>query len=209
MKIYILRHEERPSDCSFFTPLTEQGLCNARKLILVLNEQDIKIDLILSSPFIRTLQTIYPYACNKKLNINLEYGLSEIHIPECITERAVGMILPEYIAKSFNYNNKYESIIKYNDIKYPENIIDVKNRINKILKNLICKYINTDTNILLVTHQSLCIFALENIIKSENINLEIKNKLKCSTVKNDYTTGKLCLIFNEKQWDFKEINKLI
>lgn len=208
MKIYILRHEERPSDCSFYTPLTKQGLNNAKQLILDLNDKGIKIDMIISSPFIRTLQTIYPYALNKKLKINLEYGLSEIHSKECITERAVGMTLPEYIAESFNYDDAYKSIIKHNEIKYPENINDVKNRINKILKNLICAYKHTDTNILLVTHQSLCICALENLIKSSNINMEIKNKLKCTNIKNDYTTGKLCLIFNKNQWDFEEINKL-
>jgi 2,3-bisphosphoglycerate-dependent phosphoglycerate mutase len=209
MKIYILRHEERPSDCSFYTPLTKQGLNNAKQLILDLNDKEIKIDMIISSPFIRTLQTIYPYASNKKLKINLEYGLSEIHTKECITERAVGMILPEYIADSFECNKEYESIIKHNEIKYPENINDVKNRINKILKHLICKYKHTETNILLVTHQSLCISGLEKLIKSSNINIEIKNKLKCTNIKNDYTTGKLCLIFNKNQWEFEEINKLI
>jgi 2,3-bisphosphoglycerate-dependent phosphoglycerate mutase len=208
MKIFILRHEERPSDCSFFTPLTKQGLTNAKQLVLDLNKKDIKIDIIISSPFIRTLQTIFPYALNKKLKIKLEYGLSEIHIPECITQRAVGMILPEYIGESFNYDNNYESIIKYNEIKYPEDINDVKKRINKILKNLICKYKNTETNILLVTHQSLCTSALEKIIKSVNIDIEKKNKLNASNIINDYTTGKLCLIFNKNQWDFQEINKL-
>jgi broad specificity phosphatase PhoE len=209
MKIYIIRHEERPADCSFFTPLTKQGLCNAKKLVIDMDKQNIKIDIILSSPFIRTLQTIFPYAINKKLDINLEYGLSEIHHPDCITQIAVGMQLPEYIAQSFNYNNKYESIIKYNEIKYPENIIDVKNRINKILKYLICTYNKTDKSILLVTHQSLCVCALENIIDSLNldINLDIKNKLKCNLNKRNYNTGKLCLIFDKNQWVFNEINK--
>ena len=76
------------------------------------------------------------------------------------------MQIPEYIAESFDYNDKYESIIKHNAIKYQETITDVKIRINKILKHLICKYIKTNINILLVTHQSLCFSVLENIIKS-------------------------------------------
>lgn len=207
MKIYILRHEERPSDCSFFTPLTKQGLINAKKLILDLETQNLNIDIIFCSPFIRTLQTICPYAIKKKKCINLEYGLSEIHVPQCITERAVGMELPEYIAESFNCNNNYKSIIEYNNIKFPENINDVQIRINKILKNIIQKYIKTDYNILLVTHQSLCTCALENIIKSVFINTETKNKLKSSNLKKNYETGKMCLIFDKNQWDFKEINK--
>lgn len=206
MKIYILRHEERPSDCSFFTPLSFNGLSNARKLATLMNNKNIKIDKILCSPFIRTLQTIYPYAIKNKLLINLEYGLSEIHIPECITLRAVGMELPEYIAKSFNYDKSYNSIIKYNDIIYPENINNVNSRINKILKYLLNTYIDQNINILIVTHQSLCACALTNIVKSSHVKCDMKKKIENSNLINNYGTGKLCLIFDNNQWEFKEIN---
>ena len=33
MKIYILRHEDRTMDCTFFSPLTQKGLENAIDLI--------------------------------------------------------------------------------------------------------------------------------------------------------------------------------
>jgi hypothetical protein len=33
MKIYLLRHEDRTQDCSFFAPLTYDGLENAKKLV--------------------------------------------------------------------------------------------------------------------------------------------------------------------------------
>ena len=36
MKIYILRHEDRTQDCTFFSPLTELGLHNSKKLVDVL-----------------------------------------------------------------------------------------------------------------------------------------------------------------------------
>lgn len=206
MKIYILRHEERPSDCSFFTPLTYNGLLNARKIADIIKNEDLKIDFILCSPFIRTLQTISPYVIKNNLLINLEYGLSEIHIPECINLRAVGLELPKYIAKSFNYNKSYDSIIKYNEIKYPEKIIDVNIRVNKILKHLLNNYTDKNINILIVTHQSLCACVLKNIINSSHVNCEIKKKIENSNLINNYKTGKICLIFNEKQWDFKEIN---
>jgi broad specificity phosphatase PhoE len=57
MKIYILRHEKRPADCSFFVPLSEEGLKDSIKLVPRLKK--CNINLIFSSPFIRTLQTIY------------------------------------------------------------------------------------------------------------------------------------------------------
>ena len=41
MKIYILRHEHRTNDCSFFSPLTELGLDNANKLVPILDKLDI------------------------------------------------------------------------------------------------------------------------------------------------------------------------
>jgi len=140
MKIYILRHENRTQDCSFFSPLTELGLNNSNKLISLLN--DLNINIIYSSPFIRTLQTIKPYILYNKKNINIEYGLSEIHHPDIIAKKAVGILLPEYIAKSFNYNCNYVSIINHTDIKYPEKYSDIVIRIKKILYNLINKYYN-------------------------------------------------------------------
>ena len=69
MKIYILRHEDRTMDGTFFSPLTQDGLDNSIKLIDVLNK--CKIDTIYSSPFIRTLQTVLPYAKSRNLKINL------------------------------------------------------------------------------------------------------------------------------------------
>ena len=65
MKIYLLRHEDRTMDLTFFSPLTKNGLENSVELIKHLEKE--KIDTIYSSPYIRTLQTIYPYS--KKYNI--------------------------------------------------------------------------------------------------------------------------------------------
>jgi 2,3-bisphosphoglycerate-dependent phosphoglycerate mutase len=82
MKIYILRHEDRTMDGTFFSPLTQDGLDNAVKLIELLNKYNI--DCIYSSPFIRTLQTVYPYAKSKGLKINADHSLSEIQHPHII-----------------------------------------------------------------------------------------------------------------------------
>lgn len=59
MRLYVLRHEDRTVDASFFAPLTEKGLNNSKDLIKRLAK--LKINKVYSSPFIRTLQTVYPY----------------------------------------------------------------------------------------------------------------------------------------------------
>jgi broad specificity phosphatase PhoE len=197
MKIYILRHEDRTHDCTFFSPLTEFGLTNSIKLIKYLDMSNI--NLIFSSPFIRTLQTVFPFVKNKGYKINIEYGLSEIHHEDIIPKKSVGLLLPEYLGKYYNYNCNYESIISTFNIKYPEKYKDVVTRIKIILKNLIENYINTDYNILLVTHQSLCKAMLE-IINSCNSNLIID-----SFIINNYPKGQITLIFNN-EWCFKLIN---
>ena len=194
MKIYILRHENRTTDCSFFSPLTENGLENSNLLVNKLDE--CNINLVISSPFIRTLQTIYPYICKNNKSINIEYGLCEIHDKDIIPKKAVGQKLPEYLFKSFKCNPQYKSLINSNDIKYPEIYDDVVKRIKIILKKIIMKYYKSDLNILIVTHQSLCKSILEIINKYNKVNPEILN---------NYPLGKICLIYNN-DWTYKLIN---
>ena len=194
MKLYILRHEDRPIDCSFFSPLTEKGLINANNLIPFLNK--CQINYIISSPFIRTLQTIYPYVKNKKLLINIEYGLSEIHHQDIIPKKAVGQSLPEYLAKYFNYNKSYDSFIKHHKITYPEIYEDVDKRLKNFLQYFFTKFIKTNYIVVLVTHQSLCKVILEIVNKYNLINKELLN---------NYPKGKLCLVF-DNGWCCKEIN---
>ena len=64
MRLYILRHEDRTMDLTFFSPLTKNGLEKSNELINHLENE--RINCIYSSPYIRTLQTIYPYS--KKYN---------------------------------------------------------------------------------------------------------------------------------------------
>jgi len=199
MKIYILRHEDRTQDCSLFAPLTKVGLEKSVKLIEPL--KSCRIDTIMSSPFIRTLQTIYPYAKENNIKIQLEYGLSEIHHEDLIPKKAVGISLPEYVAESFNYDPEYKTIIKPTDISYPEKNEQVNKRVKHILKKIILKYYGSDTPILLVTHQTQCSCILSIVNKNSR---EFANKLDEDTI-NNYNKGKLCLIFND-EWTYKPIN---
>ena len=102
MKIYILRHEDRTQDATFFSPLTKLGLENSTQLIDVLEKINIKS--IYSSPFIRTLQTIFPYAKKNNILINVEYSLSEIHHQDIIPKKAIGIELPYYLYECFFLN---------------------------------------------------------------------------------------------------------
>ena len=199
MKIYILRHEDRTQDCTFFSPLTKKGLTNSVELIKHLN--NCKINLIFCSPFIRTLQTIYPYSKSSETKINFEYGLSEIHHPDIIPIKSVGVSLPEYLCESFNYEPSYKSIISSTEIEYPEIEKNVKKRIKKVLRDIISKYYESDNNILIVTHQSLCFNVLKIV---NNSSKEYKNKLSLDII-NNYEKGKLCLVY-DNDWTYKPIN---
>ena len=198
MKIFILRHEDRPQDCSFFTPLTKIGLENSVKLINLLDKHNI--NFIFSSPFIRTLQTIYPYASSKELSINVDYSLSELHHPDIIAKQAVGMSLPEYLAESFKVDPENISIIKPNEIVYPESQKDLEIRVKRFFKNIITKYHNTKKNIVIVTHKAVCAVILNIIAKIKKINT-----LTPEFIEN-YEKGKLSLICSKNDWTFEQLN---
>ncbi len=198
MKIYILRHEDRTQDCSFFAPLTKKGLDNANRLAQQMSKSNISI--IYSSPFIRTLQTIFPYVKEKDLKINLEYGLAELHNEDIIPKKAVGISLPEYLAECFSYNPEYRTIIKPTEIVYPESTKDVCVRTMRVLRKIIEEYAKTDAQIILVTHQTVC----NEILKIINNSADYKGKVDQSVI-NNYEKGKISLIYNDG-WTFKPIN---
>ena len=188
MKIYILRHEDRTQDCSFFSPLTKKGL--EKSINLIDSLEKCNINIIYSSPFIRTLQTVYPYAKDKDIKINLEYGLSEIHHEDLIPKKAYGMYLPEYIAELFNYNSEYKTLMKPTEITFPEKEINVERRTKRILRSIVNKYMNTDANILIVTHQIVCLCLLKIV------NPDIQN----------YDKGCLTKIIDNSGWNIKPVN---
>ncbi len=174
MKIILLRHEERDlSDPRFFTELTPKGKENALKLVNKLSKE--KIDVIFSSPFLRTLQTIYPYANHFNKKVNVEYGLYEyIHNPIFNKDNWYHS-LEEYKNDKYVYiyniiNHKYKSIIDKSDFKILEETKNLENRLIKFFDYLIPNY--SDKTVLIVAHMGTI-----NMIK----NLYIK-----PTKMNDY-----------------------
>ena len=195
MKIYILRHEDRTMDATFFSPLTSEGLDNSIKLIEILKEH--KIDTIFSSPFIRTLQTVTPYSKSMDIPINLDYSLSEIQHPHIIPEKSYQITLPLYIAESFNYNPKYTSLFNPVDHKYPENEKLVEKRVKRFMAKILTDELKSKHNILIVSHQVVC----NIILKFANRNTDVK-----LDVTHNYPRGGLTQVFNKDKWIFEPIN---
>ena len=196
MKLYILRHEDRTMDASFFSPLTKEGLENAVKLIEVLNKE--KIDTVYSSPFIRTLQTIYPYCKYKNYKINVDHALAEIQHPHIIPVKSYTITLPQYIADQFNCNENYKSTLDPNNHTYPETEANVASRTKTFVSKIIKDFIDTDCNIILVTHQIVCNSILKKITKNMK-NIDI-------TPSYNYMRGGLTCIFDRNDWVFEPIN---
>ena len=197
MKIYILRHEDRTMDLTFFSPLTKSGLENSIKLIDNLEKE--KVNSIYSSPYIRTLQTIYPYSKKYNLKPKLDYSITELYQEDNIPKKSYQITIPEYIAESFNYDENYESLFMPNKIDFPEKIPAFKKRIKFFLKNLIRNNYNTDKNILLVTHQGVIDILMGLLSKSDKRLAEDLIDLK-------YPKGALTNVFEDNLWKFKKIN---
>ena len=201
MKIYMVRHEDRTQDCSFYAPLTKKGLKNSVELIK--NLKMCNINKIYSSPFIRSLQTIYPYSKEADIKVNLEYGLEEINHQDIIAPKAAGVCLPEYIAESFNHNPSYKTVITADAINYPEKSEEVMTRIKRFLRTVIDDTSAKEQegggehNIVLVTHQCVCSNIL-NIINKARPDLHLD-------LEKEYEKGKMSLIF-DNGWTFKAIN---
>ena len=149
MKIILLRHEERYNDPGFYTKLTDNGVINS--LLLPNKLHDYNIDIIFSSPFIRTLETIEPFCYKYDKKVNIEYGLYEyIHNPY--------FLLNEWYYKINQINNNFKPIINYSynsiinkdDFQFLEEEKTLERRIIKFFDYLLTNYRNQ--TILLVSH---------------------------------------------------------
>jgi len=199
MNIYIVRHEDRTQDATFFSPLTDVGLTNSDKLKETLKM--LQIDQIYSSPFIRTLQTVFPYSNSSNIKIKAEYSLGEKIDSFIIPENSYQIKLPQYISKSFNVDPSYTSLLQPENNKFNESFSDVESRIKLFLKKIIKQNCKKQTNILLVTHQAVAC-AILKIIKSKDIS----QNLNFIGNKYPYPKGGLTKIFDQNKWDFDPIN---
>ena len=152
MKIILLRHEERDSDPSFNVHLNNNGMNNREKIIQSLKDKNIKIDMIISSPFIRCLDTVVPICNTYDINICIDYALSEFFdntyngckIPRNYTEQEKAIYSLELLYKpsleidNFNEHYTWKSLQK---------------RLKLFIDSIKNKY--SDKNILIVTHMTI------------------------------------------------------
>ena len=158
MKIIILRHGYRFKSPLYFTPLNDKGLKQADELVDILKVFDI--DTIYVSPFLRVIQTIYPYCIdtNKKINIentfyesmdseefnyyNYRHGINELKITYPHLMKII--------------NERYSSHLFVSNISYVETERLVMNRIYPFIYNMIMEYKATEKIFLIATHGTIC-----------------------------------------------------
>lgn len=155
MSLYLLRHCERYMSPEFFTELTIYGNSSSTSLIKPL--ENLHLNEIYSSPFVRTIQTISPFAKKTKILIKPENA-----IYECIRE-------PYFKCDNFKYdindtiekfpefkdiiNTDYVSECSLEDIKCTDDLSVIYDRIVPFINN-IKKKVDNGNNILLVTHRT-------------------------------------------------------
>lgn len=157
MKFIIIRHGERFDSTLYFTPLTAKGLTQADTLADILKAY--KIDIVYSSPFLRTLQTIYPYCIENNKQVNIENTFYE-----CLDSDEFNYHnyrhSPKELYNTYPHlisiiNNNYKSELFVSNISYVEDYKQVKNRVFPFIYNLCQEHKNNDTVILIVTHATI------------------------------------------------------
>jgi len=170
MKIILLRHEEREYNIGFYSNLTENGIIKSCLLNKTLKKYNI--DLIFSSPFIRTLQTIYLYSEKNNKKVNIEYGLYEyLHNPFFLFGKWY------YTTNEINdssltsiINNNYHSIVTKDDFYLLENEIGLETRIVKFFHSLKCHHSNK--TILIVSHKGVINKIKDIYVKKTDLNAD-------------------------------------
>ncbi len=155
MKVILLRHEKRGIDVGYYSSLTDEGIFDTIHLKYKLDK--IHIDEIFCSPFVRTIQTIYPYAYKNNKKINLEYGLYEyLHNPYFLLTKWYYTYddIPDNDLKEI-VNMEYKSIVDGNDFVVLEDEINLEKRITKFFNNIINNPEYKNKTILLVSHQGV------------------------------------------------------
>ena len=187
MKLYLLRHEKRSlRDPTFHSPLLPKGLYDANKLKYILN--DLDINLIFSSPFIRVLQTVKPYCDMKRMKVNIEHSIyeqvKEHHEVDKNFDRDNYRIDLMPSDKEYYLKNKcYKSYLPLSKIEWDD---DGLWRITNFIHHIIRKYKDTNRNIVIACHGGLIATLLNRA--------------------DTYPMGGLSLYFDGSKKVFKPIN---
>jgi broad specificity phosphatase PhoE len=173
MKLYILRHEERPPhNPGFETSLTEFGRHKAM-FSLKNTLRSIQFTHVFSSPFPRVLQTIAPFARNNH-DVSIEYGLAEgLTDPVFMSATDFAVVDPPCSLTG------RKSAVDPNDYKFPESDERIRTRAKIFYYGLVADHKDHDHTILLASHKCICNALLE-LMTGEPRGLE-----------DEYAMGKL------------------
>ena len=134
--IYFIRHSipDLSIKDDLIRPLTNDGLNKAKDLVKIFKK--IPIDIIFSSPYKRTIQTIEPIAISKKMDINIVEDFRERKIYDWIDN------FNEYSKKQWeDFTYKLENGESLSEVQ----IRNIQS-LNKVLEK------NTDKKIIIGTH---------------------------------------------------------
>jgi len=152
MRIYLLRHEIRFANPQFDTQLTEVGKQNAKKLVNLLD--NLNLNIIISSPFVRTIQTVEEYVKKHNTKLNIDYALNESLSNTQLFDKTDIRPLNDNMYGYKYFNLDYNPIVKCDDLELGESYDDIKARTGKLINSLINNKSLANKNILLVSHQS-------------------------------------------------------
>ena len=122
-------------------PLSPIGHEQARETAIKL--KDVKVDAILASPYLRTIQTAVPFAEQKGLPIALEHGLAEVHhIPDILPDASNRYLYfphidTNYISMAMPMASKEKIHEYYNKPQevYPDGYFERIVRFSEVLQN--------------------------------------------------------------------------
>lgn len=155
-------------------PLSEDGKIQARQLAQRLKSE--KIDQIIASPFLRTIETAHIIAESLDLSVKLEAGLGEWHNPDWMSYPPETHPRKElentYARIDWAYSSQIFPV-------YPENESQVLTR----MKNIGQLLVNSHSGRLLLVGHSITILGIIQGLVNENIQI---NTPLCSLTKIVY-----------------------
>lgn len=158
MRVFVLRHAERSEhDATFHSPLIQDGLATSQSLSHTLASHAPRFTHIYSSPFVRCVQTIYPYCVQSDTPVvRIENALYEFihkgggHDPMTFRQSWDPSVYPQL---NGCVDPSYASWWPLAAIEYNETELAMKTRVQGFYHQLKEKHGDDDV-ILLVTHQS-------------------------------------------------------
>ena len=145
--LYTLRHERRDlAQPLFHSPLLPEGV-RAAETVVIEKLEHYNIDVIYTSPFVRCIYSILPYAKKHNIPVHVDYNLYEWLVnPDFENETIQQIEDPSRFASVSNAEIA---------IGYPETETSRRTRVEKFMQTLDSKYADTKLNVLVCSHMDI------------------------------------------------------